>query len=161
MFDSLGTWLTSIAATALIAAIARALSEKTPAIRPVSYICGLLMILVILGPIAEISFESLSSYVAAYKIEADDITGGVEIDNKEILASIIREDTQAYILDKAKTLGFDCSVEVETEMGENGYPYPSRVTITAEPTAEQKEALSKLIESDLAIPSDRQEWKLM
>ena len=70
------------------------------------------------------------------------------------MQAIIEEQAGAYIQDKAQELGIDCQVEV-TAQGED-YPIPQTVTIRGSLTAEQREALTRAIETDFAIPAQRQ-----
>ena len=70
------------------------------------------------------------------------------------MASIIAEQTEAYILDKAGELGLEVTVRVETRTEGNGIPVPW----SAELTGAQSEALASALETELGIPAERQVW---
>ena len=83
---------------------------------------------------------------------------GVEVKNRELVAEIIKQNAETYILDKASSMGLDASVEVTVE-GEMTYPYPAAVCITANAAEAQKRQLGTYISENLAIPAERQTWK--
>ena len=72
----------------------------------------------------------------------------------EAMASIIAEQTEAYILDKAGELGAEVTVRVETRTGGDGVPVPW----SAELTGARSEALASALETELGIPAERQVW---
>ncbi len=82
------------------------------------------------------------------------MAGGAELraQSQTELAELIAEKTEAYILDKAGTLGVSCRVEVATAEGEGGLPVPYRVELDCAP----REALSAYLEDELGIPKERQ-----
>ena len=94
---------------------------------------------------------------AAMQMAAEAARTGVEVQNREALAAIIKSKTEAYILDKAHELGLDVSADVTVEM-ESAYPYPAFVQITGAFTPQQQETLTRYIEENLAIGKERQIW---
>lgn len=72
----------------------------------------------------------------------------------EAMASIIAEQTEAYILDKAGELGLEVTVRVETRTEGNGIPVPW----SAELTGSWSQALASALETELGIPAERQVW---
>jgi len=77
------------------------------------------------------------------------------VENKEIMAAIIGEKTETYILDKAAALGADVAVTVTVVQGSD-YPYPWSAEISGVLTEGQKASLSAMMEASLAIPKERQ-----
>lgn len=156
--EAIRTWILSVAGAGILVSIALSLTPDGPVKRFVRFIGGLIMIVVVLNPLVNIKFDSISAQISKYELEADQYQTGITIKNREIMALIIEEKTAAYILDKADELGLVCDVSIKTEIGDNGYPYPYSVTITSNATSSQKKILIRYIESNLAIPEDRQEW---
>ena len=70
--------------------------------------------------------------------------------------SIIKEKTEAYILEKAESLGLDISVEIN--FGEADSMVPTEVRISGPVSPYAKDQLSKTISTDLGIPEERQIW---
>ena len=82
----------------------------------------------------------------------------IEVRNRALLAQIISEQTEAYILDKASALGMTLQVTVETAQGET-YPYPAAVTLTGHTTTAQRQTLNAWIAEQLAIAEENLTWK--
>ena len=67
----------------------------------------------------------------------------------------IEEELASYIWDKAQALGLSCQVCVTVETGADGIPVPRSVTVTGA----YSEDLSEIIETDLGIPREQQNWQ--
>ena len=91
-------------------------------------------------------------------MESEQLRTGVEVKNRELVAAIIKQNAETYILDKAASMNMELRAEVTVESG-SGYPYPTAVTLTGSPTLEQQQTLSACIAENLAIPAERQTWK--
>lgn len=158
MTESVRGYLLSVVAVALLSGIVLALAPKGAVHRTLTFLCGLSIILASLGPLAGLDFDTMAQALARTRVEAEAAAEGVTVDNEELIADIIKEETEAYIWDKAAGLGLTLSrVEVEVETGD-AYPYPYGVTIAGSCTEAQKAAMTRLLEQELAIPSARQEW---
>ena len=151
-------YLLAVVAVALLSGILLALTPKGAVHRTLTFLCGLAMILTALGPVAKLDVEVLAQAIAQARIQAEAAAGEVTTDNTALMADIITEEAEAYIWDKADGLGIaptEVSVSVSTE---GAYPYPERVTIAAACTAAQQSELTRLLEQELAVPAERQEW---
>ncbi len=158
MSDAVRSYLLSVVAVALISGIVLALAPKGAVHRTLTFLCGLAMILTALGPIARLDFDVLAQAIARARIQAEEAAEGVTVDNTALIADIIKEETEAYIWDKADDLGFTPSAVTAEVNTDGAYPYPSRVEITADCTAQQRADLSWDLEQNLAIPAEQQEW---
>ena len=67
---------------------------------------------------------------------------------------IIKEELEAYILNKANDMG--CSIGVQVHMTREGYP--DSVTIIGEVDAQAQKQLEKVLEEDLGISKEQQAW---
>ena len=77
--------------------------------------------------------------------------------NREIAAALIKEQCEAYILDKAAARGITLEAEIRLS-GEGQYPYPTGVTLYGQVSQSDREAISAIIAGDLGIPRESQEW---
>ncbi len=82
----------------------------------------------------------------------------LERQNGELWKEVIEQDTAGSILDKAKRQGIDCWVQVACAAGGDGALYPERVRIVGTLTAQQREQISRLLQDELGVPPDRQEF---
>lgn len=67
---------------------------------------------------------------------------------------IIKEELEAYILDKANAIG--CSIAVQVHMTKEGYP--DSVFIKGEIPESDRKRLENILEEDLGISKEQQEW---
>lgn len=159
MSEAVRQYLLSVVAMAMLAGVLLALVPKGAVHRSLSFLCGLAMILVALGPLAKVNVDALAQAMARARMQAEEAALGVTIDNTRWIAELIKEDAEAYIWDRAEALGLTPeAVTVTVEEGD-AYPYPYSVEITADATASQKTQLEQDLEADLAIPAERQEWQ--
>ena len=110
-----------------------------------------------LTPLAELDYDSLAEAISRLELEKEEARTGIEIQNQELVASIISGRVQTYILDKASSLGMQISVELEMET-RAATPYPSGVTIRGTVTPAQKQQLQTYLEQTFAIAPERQVW---
>ena len=115
------------------------------------------MLLLALTPLAELDYDSLAEAISRLELEKEEARTGIEIQNQELVASIISGRVQTYILDKASSLGMQISVELEMET-RTATPYPSGVTIRGTVTPVQKQQLQTYLEQTFAIAPERQVW---
>ena len=72
------------------------------------------------------------------------------------MIAIIKEETEAYILDKAASLGVTLSVEVMVEDG--NVPRLSGVQLSGQVSPYARQQLSTWISNDLGISKENQKW---
>lgn len=151
-------YLLSVVAVALLSGVVLALTPKGAVHRTLTFLSGLAMILTALGPVAKLDFDALAQSMSRTRIEAAEAAEGITVDNTELIAELIKEESEAYIWDKAAALGM-VPTEVMVEVRTDGtYPYPYRAVLTVSCTIEQRQSMQKLLEEELAIPAERQEW---
>ena len=110
---------------------------------------GLVLLAAVLNPLLKLDTEALGRALAEYKLDLSAYSTELEEENETLMKDIIEEQSAAYIQDKA-------AVEAE---GGGDWPVPTAVTITGALTAEQREALTRAIEADFAIPAERQTYE--
>lgn len=158
MTGTLRGYLLSVVAVALFSGILLSLTPTGSVRRTLGFICGLLLTLAALGPAAKLDVERLVENFSELRTQAGERTAAAENGSVELMAALIKERTEAYIWDKAASLGISPSrIEAEVDAG-GDYPRPRAVRIIASCTAEQRRRLTEWIERELAVPSSEQEW---
>ena len=160
MIDALSGYLLRLTAAAMLTALASAVTPKGGARRAAVFAGGLILILVALSPLIQLDYDQFAKYFSQLEMQADAAANGVTVTNREIVAMLITEKAETYILDKAAQLGAEVTVSVETD-ADGDWPYPVAVTIQGSVVETQKTALSAYIAAELAIPAERQEWICM
>ena len=156
MMELLRQWLTGVTCAAMIAALADSLTPAGTVKKIGRMAGGLLLLIAVVQPVLEVDFSALASASVPLELEESHL----EKTNLELMKTIIGQETGAYILDKADELGIPCQgVTVTCSVTEDGVPYPSAVEIAGPLEKEERESLSRVIETDLAIPASRQTYE--
>ena len=121
----------------------------------VKLLVGMVMATVCISPLREIKISNVTDWMEVYEQDAAVVANSGQDVAKSYREEIITEQTRAYILDKATSLGLDISVEISLDE-ERGYPWEVRLAGAASPYA--KERLGKIIAQELAVPEERQIW---
>lgn len=122
-----------------------------------SLCCGLLLTVCVLKPLVQIEPETIAQSISKMQMDSQTQAAQVEVKNKQLVCQIIKEKTQAYILDKAQLLGLTLTAEVSVG-GKDTYPYPTKVDLTGYASQAQKKTLTAIIEENLAITEENQIW---
>ena len=123
----------------------------------VSLVCGMITVLLVASCVLRIDFEQIGSDFMEEISSSTRMTELPGVDTQGLMAQIIKEQTESYILDKAAELGFEPTAEV-TLAQDGEYPYPTDVTVKGCYTEAQKSEMVLILEKDLGIIRDRQEW---
>lgn len=152
MIQGVRQWLLGVVLASFAGGVALQLAPKGREQGLVRLVCGLLLTVALLGPLArpewaepEWTFDLDSPEQTAERYRKD---------RQDALSAVIAEKTEAYILDKADRLGLQCTVRVAVAAGENDIPLPDTVTITGS----RSEALAACIEEEVGIPPEKQIW---
>lgn len=118
-------------------------------------ICGIFMAITALSPVVRIEIPDLSSYVQPFFSTAAEVSREAKESSKEDQADIIKEQTRAYILEKANSHNMD--VDVEVALDEESL-VPRGITIFGSISPYDKTLLGNFIRKTLDIPEGQQRW---
>lgn len=150
-------YLLHVAASCLLVTIVSGLLPKGR-IRKNVQICGsLVVLLAIAAPVLRIQAEDIARGLSSLQLQIQDAQVDSKLINHTYLKERIKQDCEAYVLDIAKALKLDITVDVQLEE-QDGCPYPFRILLTGSAAPWQKQALQDILESDLGIPKERQSW---
>ena len=155
MMDLLRTWLFGLTAVSALLALAESLVTQEGIRRVLRLAGGVLMILVLLQPVVRMDLGELRFSPDALRQEAEALEEEYARQQEAALETGIEEELASYIWDKAQALGLSCQVRVTVETGADGIPVPRSVTVTGA----YSEDLSEIIETDLGIPREQQNWQ--
>jgi len=158
MTEILHDWILGLSAAAVVAAVAVLLTPKGPVERVTRLVCGIMLAAVLVSPIAELDPDILALSLAEYREAAADMTDSLEDTTERLNRKYIEEECAAYILDEARALGMeDGQVEVSAKWGD-GCWVPWEADLSLSGTNIQKNELRGIIEAELGIPAERQNW---
>ena len=154
MMEAVRAWLTSVVLVSVLLSAAQSLIPPGTVRKAAGFTGGLILLLVLLRPVLEADLDRLALDFSDYQTAVEERQAELADTQTEAMASIIAEQTEAYILDKAGELGAEVTVRVETRTGGDGVPVPW----SAELTGAQSETLASALETELGIPAERQVW---
>lgn len=157
--ESIREYLLSVICAAAICSIALALSDKNCTTgKLIKLISGMIMIAVTISPLANIQLENLSAHISSLQIDGKEAVSVGEDYASKRRKEIITEKVQAYIMDKARALNADISVEVELNEEEGFIPASVKITGSISPYC--RSILSQDIRQNLGVPEEDQIWNL-
>ncbi len=154
----LRSWILGLTSASLVAAAARVLTPEGNVRRVTEFMCGAMLACMLLSPALKMDRDAFSRALAEQRALTAELTEDLEGREKQLLRPYIQEQCAAYILDEARRLGFPgirASVQVKWR-DESWVPYEAAVSGNA--TAEQRSRLSRWMDAELGIPTERQRW---
>ncbi len=151
-------YLLSITAAAIICAVAKHIvGEKGSGSKIIYVVTGLFMAITLISPIVNIRIGNIERYFEDFYLDANDITDfGSQMAN-DALADIIKQQTEAYILDEAVRLGV--KMDVEVKLSDSSPPQPYQVVIEGSVSPYQRQSIIRYIVQHIGIPQEQQIWK--
>lgn len=157
MMETIRTYLLSVVSAAIICALVMGIvGNKSSHSTVVKLLTGLFLSITVISPLTDLTIGDMTGYFSGLQAYASNLTSeGLMIANTAT-ASIIIDQTEAYILDKATSLGADLDVKVS--LTNDAPPVPKSVIISGTIAPYTKKQLEEIIANDLAIPKEKQSW---
>lgn len=150
-------YILSIVIAAIICSITETLLDnKKSAGKVIKILSGILMTVTLLTPLKTITFARVTDYLDNITTDAQNYVDEGKLSAQYKTATIIKDHTEAYILDKAKTMGLDISVEVQLN---DDNSIPCGIILSGNFAPYEKSILSDYIEGTLGIAKEHQQWK--
>lgn len=152
--DGLRDYLLSVTAAAILCSLIKnLLPGKTAATQLIHVLCGVFLAFSLISPVLQLDPEQLFLSDGSFAADAQAAASMGEKEAADALCAVIKERTEAYILDKAT--GMDVSVEVEITLQDL---IPSGVILRGAVSPYVRSTLSEWITQQLGIPKEAQEW---
>ena len=155
--SNLGGYLYGIIAAAVICSVIMSIAPKAKATKSLlGMLCGLFLLLSLLKPIKNIDFTNITNLENILEIDSNAIVEqGIE-SSSHSLREVIKEECEAYVVEKATQMGATISVDIQ--IAEGNTPVPTDATITGAISPYAKERLMDVLTEDLNIPKERLRW---
>ena len=151
------SYFLSVICAAFLCAIASGLGNQEGINKKLlKSVCGVFLSFMIVRPLPTAKIDLLSFNDMEFAKDAAAFSRQGEQNLAEAMDAIIKQETQAYILDKARRLEATITVEV----GTNEEQIPVSVVLSGNISPEGRRALSEIIESDLGIAKENQFWNV-
>lgn len=156
MMDALGRYVFCVAGASMIVGILLSFGKNTGFHAIMKLICGIFLLLCILRPVAEGDLTIQNPFAMPFRQAASDAVSQGEEYAQAQLHSIIKKETQAYILDKATELG--AQIRVDVKLSQDPLPYPVSVEIRGSVSPYCRQKLQQLLSRELSIAKENQIW---
>lgn len=155
--DGIRQYIISIVGVAVCCGIIRCFVHENSVIGGlVKTLSGIVLAIAAISPVLQIRYADLIDYTDLIYADAAALTqDGSDYTNQK-LGTLITQKLEAYILEKASML--DCDVEVHISINNESPPRPSGVEITGAVSPYAKARLCDIIEADIGIPKEMQQW---
>ena len=155
--ENLRQYIIAVTAAAMICSIAKSISsEKNTAGTILRLIAGIFMCVTVLSPVVRLDFSALPALSENFVEQANAAAAQGKNATADEINTIITEQIQAYILDKAEAFG--SRLQVEVHIATDGSYRPEIVTLQGNISPYAKSRLQQIIEEDLQIPKEDQQW---
>ena len=154
IMEALRQYVISVVAAAMLCGIVVRLFPNGSGKQVGKLICGLFLAYTVLSPISRVDFSKLPDFSLRCMDDAEDAAAMGENLARDSMADIIKEETEAYILDKAADL--HANLHVEVTVGEDNLP--AAVTISGEASPYARRQIQAMIANDLGISKENQKW---
>lgn len=155
MMEFIRNWILGLAGAAVFCAVATELTPKGPVKAVLRCVCGVVMAGALLSPLLDFDFPAYSLNLARYRASAAEVEAEAAEISGALNRRVIEEALEAYILDKAQTLGTPLAdADVTARWSTEGVWAP----VAAELNGRENETLSGWIEAELGIPREAQTW---
>ncbi len=149
-------YLLSVVAGAFICGILSGLFPEGTTRKLLRLLCGGFLTIVVLHPLLGFNPDFLTDALRALESDGSAFcTQGEEMADQS-LRELIKQETQAYILDKAAEL--NAQVQPEVILSPGSPPIPESVVLSGAVSPYAKRQLEDLMESELGIAKENQTW---
>lgn len=150
-------YILSVCAAAIICSVVTVLTHgKTTVSQLVKLCSGIFLSLIVIRPLTDIDLTVFADLTFSHISAAEEAASTGKNLASDALTDIIKGRCEAYILDKAETLGAEITVEVT--VSQDDIPVPVTAVIQGNVSPFAKSQLMSLLCNQLGIPKEDQKW---
>ena len=149
--------LTVICASVLIAIITAFLGEKKHLSGIMKLITGVFIIFTVIAPVISIEIRDFQDFYKDISEDALAVVRQGELMTQQSSQEIIKQQLEAYILDKASSMNLD--VDIDLTLEEAAIAEPKQITIYGNVSPYSKKMLQTFLVDEIGIPEEMQLWR--
>lgn len=155
--ESVQNYLISVVAASVVCGIVNSImGKKGTAASVIKLVTGIFLSLTVISPLVQIRLTDLEYVTDSLALDASMAAAYGEDLSIQAMTSIIKSEAEAYILDKAASLGVELEVEVTLQDTD---PYaPESVCLKGSASPYVKSQLTQYIAKQMGIPEEAQLW---
>lgn len=152
----LAEYIISVSAAALVCGILNSMIPKGTAKEVLKLVSGLFLVFCVISPVSNLRLPELADIGETIREEAATAVEDGEEMATESVRDSISQQLEAYILDKASSMGLD--IEVEVFLKQDDSFLPESVTIRGSAAQQQKKELLEELTDALGITQEDITW---
>ena len=148
-----------LCALSILCGVALSLTPEGSGRRVMSFACSLALLSCVLGGIKTLDWDVYSMEISRYReSEQTFLEQSGEI-RDDLDRRVIEAECRAYVLEQAVRLGIPIrDAAVRVDWSTEGLWVPYKATVYGNLTDQEKGRLARILETELGIPGERQEW---
>lgn len=154
---AIAEYLLSVTAAGILCAIVRnILKDNHSSGKIIQTVSGVFMVITIFAPIINFEMDDFEDYFQNFRYSSEEVSGeGVEM-ALDAMTEIIKQQTESYILEKAKSMGID--IDVDVTISDAYPPVPKEVILSGNVSPYKKNIITDYICSNFEISEENQKW---
>lgn len=152
--EAVKAWVVSVSAATMIVAVLNAIAPKNSAGKVIGFTGAVIIMSVLLSPVKSLDSDMLKDYSDKYGAELERKMEDVSEEKEKLINDNIEQGINAYILQRAESIGVSCDVSVSCVDG-----LPHTVSVWTD-SGGKNESLSEVISAECGIPKERQTYKV-
>ena len=155
--NPLSEYILSVTSAAILFCVLQILlDKKSSSAVLLRFIGGLFLTFTVIAPIVDIDLDIMFDLPLTFVQEADAIAADGYESAQSQLSAVIKQECEAYILDKART--YQIEPDIEITLSNDDTPIPTHVQLSGSITPYAKESLEMWIAKEMGIPEENQIW---
>lgn len=154
--STVGSYLLAVSGAALLCGITDRFLSKKGAAAAARVLTSLFLVYTVLKPLNSWDGESLFDIELDFSAAAEEALAQGQMQAQKTIAELIKQETAAYILEKAQA--YNADIQVTVEVSEESIPVPVGARITGNISPYAKSQLQSILEQQLGISKENQQW---
>ncbi len=154
--DGIRQYIFTVVAAALLCGVLSSIFHQGKSKDLLRILCGIFLAFTVLKPITGADLSKLLEESLFFESDAEQTAALGENMAHQAMTELIKEKSQAYILDKAAEL--DASITADVTVSEEETPKPLSVVISGQVSPYNRKKLESILETDLGIAKENQVW---
>ena len=148
-----------LCAMSLLCGAALTMTPEGGVKRVTQVLCTAVLVITVLSPLKALDIDDLALAGARLHEAERELFGRGEAAEERLNRLVIEREYEAYIMDKAESLGLELSeLSIRVQWSLEGYWAPYGAELRAEGDRALIEELGRILRDDLGIPYERQQW---
>lgn len=149
-------YIGAIVCVSLICGIVLSLVQEQGAKTILKLVCGTVLAFSVVSPLVGFDLDTLWAGLNPDMVDSQAFTSEGENMARETMAQLIKQESEAYILDKAASLHAEVCVEISVT--DDSIPVPVAAKLTGPVSPYVKGQLETVLQKDLGIPKENVRW---